>query len=191
MDALIEQFAGDPIVLAILLFLAPFVLEEAAIVGGAAVAGAGELPAAVALASLFLGVVVSDWVLYAVGAGVGRSAWLRRQIEPKTLEAGRELLLRGLWTAGMLARLVPWLLLPVFVASGYLGVGFWRFAAVNALIATIYVNVFFWGAYGVNLAIFDLLDGWGWAVAGALVIAVVAGARIARRRLAPRDRDQG
>jgi hypothetical protein len=62
---------------------------------------------------------------------------------------------------------------------------------VNALIATIYVNVFFWGAYGVNLAIFDLLDGWGWAVAGALVIAVVAGARIARRRLAPRDRDQG
>lgn len=62
MEALIEQYLGNPLVLAMLLFLAPFVLEEAAILTGAALAASGEMPTWLALAAIAAGMIASDWL---------------------------------------------------------------------------------------------------------------------------------
>jgi membrane protein DedA with SNARE-associated domain len=182
LEQLLEQYLGDPVVLAGLLFVAPFVLEEAAILTGAALAAAGELPTGVALAAVASGMVVSDWLLYALGAVAGRSRRIRGWIGEDSIGRGQRLLERGALPAALLARLIPWLLFPIFVASGFLGVGFRRFALVNAGIASVYIVVLFFGVYGLNLVIFDLLDGWGWVAVAILLACVVALSRWAGRR---------
>lgn len=191
MESLFEQFLGNPLVLAALLFLGPFVLEEVAIFTGAALAAAGELPPAVALAALGLGTVVSDWALYAAGAIAGRSGRIRSWIGEETILRGRKLLSRGVVAGALTARLVPWLLLPVFVASGFLGIGFRRFALVNAIIATVYIAALFFGVYGFNLVLFDILGGWGWFAVIACAVGIVLLSRKAARRYRERVDDGG
>ena len=182
MDGLIEQHLGNPVLLAVLLFLGPYILEEAAIFAGAALAAAGELPVPVVLAVLGAGMVSSDWLLFALGAIAGRNERLRRWIGEETIARGSLLLGRGALAAAISARLVPWLLLPIFVASGFLGVGFVRFAAINLAVSVAYIGVMFFGVYGINLVLFDLLQQWGWAVAGLTVVLLVwLSRRLARR----------
>lgn len=182
MDAWFIHFLGHPVVLTGLLFLAPFVLEEAAILSGAGLAAAGELPALVALIALYAGTVVSDWALYALGAAAGRSARVRSWIPENYIRHGHDILHRGVLGAALVARLVPWLLFPVFVASGFLSVGFARFAAVNAVIAFVYVNVLYWSIYGLDLLLFEIFDEWGWVAVLVLIVVVIAISRRVSRR---------
>lgn len=187
MEALIEQYLGNPLVLALLLFLAPFVLEEAAILTGAGLAASGEMPTWLALTAISTGMVVSDWTLYALGALAGRSRRIRGWIDGDALARGRRLLDRGAWPAGLLARLIPWLLFPIFVASGFLGVGFRRFALVNGLIAAVYILALFFGVFGLNLMLFEWLGNWAWAVLALLLVLVVVASRWAARRYFGKD----
>jgi membrane protein DedA with SNARE-associated domain len=193
-DELFQQYASNPAVLLALLFVGPFVLEEAALLGGAALAAAGNLHPAAAAAALFLGMMVSDWALYGLGAWAGRSARIRAWIGPAPIDYGRNMLRRGGFGAGVAARLIPWLLFPVFVASGFVGVGFFHFAAINAVIAFVYTNAIFWAVYQFDILIFDLLDEWAWAAIALLILAVIGAARLAARRFSavppPPDRDQ-
>lgn len=187
MQALIDQHLGNPLILAALLFLTPFVLEEAAILAAAALVASGDMAAGLALGAVALGIVVSDWSLYALGALAGRSRRIRAWIDPAQLVRGHRLLHRGAVPAGLLARLIPWLLFPVFVASGFLGVGFRRFAAINGAIALVYVVVLFFGALGLNVVLLDWLGNWAWAVVGVLLLALILGGRWAARRYFPVD----
>lgn len=187
METWFAEFLGHPTVLAGLLFFAPFVLEEAAILSGAGLSAAEELSASAALIALYLGTVVSDWLLYALGAVAGRSARLRAWIGPNYIERGRNILRRGAVEAGLMARLVPWLLFPVFVASGFLKVGFLRFVSVNSVIALVYVNVLFWSLYGLDLVLFDMFERWGWAIVVVVTVLILAVSRIAGRRYGASD----
>lgn len=191
MEALIEQYLGNPVVLALLLFLAPFVLEEAAILTGAGLAASGEMPTWLALAAISTGMIVSDWSLYALGALAGRSRRIRGWIDGDGLARGRALLDRGAWPAGLLARLIPWLLFPIFVASGFLGVGFRRFALVNGLIAAVYILALFFGVFGLNLVLFEWLGNWAWAVLALLLVLVIVASRWAARRYLGKEASGG
>lgn len=187
METLYEQSLGNPTVLALLLFLGPFVLEEAAIVSGSALSAAEEIQPFAALVALYLGTVVSDWLLYGIGAAAGRSARLRAWIGPGYIESGRKILDRGATGAAIMARLIPWLLFPVFVASGFVNVGFIRFAAVNAAVAFGYVNLLFWGIYGLDLVLFQTFERWGWALVALTTVLVIAVIRSAGRRVRGSD----
>lgn len=169
MEALVEQYLGNPLVLAWLLLAANFVMEEGAILAGAALAAADEIGLGLALAALVVGNILSDWLLYGVGVLAGKSSLVRRWIDGVMLDHARRLLVRGVWPAAILARLLP----PVFIASGYVRVGFRRFAVVNGVVAIIYTTGLFFGSYGINLVLFDWLGNWAWLAVAALVVAVV------------------
>lgn len=181
MDIEVEQILGDPVLQLSLIFLGPYLLEEAAILSAAALAAGGELRAITAFAAVYLGIVTSDWLIYAIGWGAGRSARLRAWVGEKAISRGRQLLSGGALAAGISARLVPWLLFPVFVASGFLGVRFRRFALINAGIAVVYTAILFLALYFFNVALFDMFAGWGWlavVLAGVfLLLAIWAGRR--------------
>lgn len=181
MEALIEQNLGNPLVLAGLLFMATFVLEEAAILLAAGLAASGEIGTALALWSVGAGIIVSDWTLYAIGALAVRSRRIAGFVTPERLAEGRQLLARSTLAAGVLARLVPWLLFPIFVASGFLRIGFLRFAAINAVIAAVYLLAVFYGAFGIFAVLIQQMGGWSWLVGGALLAAIIWGGRRAAR----------
>lgn len=181
-DALIEQHLGSPIVLAALLFLATFVLEEAAILLAAGLAASDEMTSGLAVASLCAGMVVSDWCLYGLGALAGRNRWIREWISRERLDQGRRLLQRSAFAAALLARLVPWLLFPIFVASGFLHIGFRRFALVNAAITLVYVPAIFFGAFGLYGLLMDWLGDWAWLAGAGVLLAVLWGGRVVTRR---------
>lgn len=182
MDALIEQHLGNPLMLAALLFVATFVLEEAAILIAAGLAASDEMTSGLALASLCAGMIVSDWCLYGLGAMARRNRRIAEWLSQERLDQGRNLLHRSTLAAALLARLVPWLLFPIFVASGFLGVGFRRFAIVNAAIALIYIPVVFYGAFGLYSVLMDWLGDWAWLAGAAVLLAVVWGGRAVARR---------
>lgn len=191
METLIEQHLGSPPILAALLFAATFVLEEAAILLGAGLTAAGELNAGVAIAAVGAGIIVSDWLLYGLGALAVRHRRMAAWIPPEKLDQGRRLLQRSTLVAGLLARLVPWLLFPVFVASGFFGVGFRRFAAVNGMIAIVYTSLLFFGAFEIFASMIERLGGWTWLVGAALLLALIWAGRVATRSYFAGDATSG
>jgi membrane protein DedA with SNARE-associated domain len=186
-ENLFAENIGNPLVLVVLLVLATFVLEEAAILIAAGLAAAGELPASLALAALATGIIVSDWCLYGLGALAVRSERIERWVSPARIAHGRGLLQRSTFTAGLIARTIPWLLFPVFVASGFLGVGFLRFALINAAIALIYVLALFYGAFGLASAVIDWAGGWAWLFGAGLLLVILWGGRTFVRRYLDRN----
>lgn len=182
MEALIAQNLGNPLFLAALLFLATFVLEEAAILLAAGLAATGEMTPGLALSSVGVGMMVSDWCLYGLGALAGRSRRIAGWIPPDQLAQGRRLLQRSTLAAALLARIVPWLLFPIFVASGFLRVGFRRFALINAAIALVYVPGVFYGAFGLYAVLIAWLGNWAWLAGAALLLAILWGGRAMARR---------
>lgn len=187
MDALIEQHLGNPLLLAALLFLGTFVLEEAAILLAAGLAASGEMSAGLAIAAVGAGMIVSDWCLYGLGAMAGRSRRIAEWISQERLDEGRRLLHRSTFAAGVLARLVPWLLFPIFVTSGFLRVDFRRFALLNGVIVLVYVPAVFYGAFGVYAVLMDWLGGWAWLIGAAgLLVLLWRGRALARRYLSDR-----
>lgn len=182
MEHLIAQHVGSPLVLFVLLFLATFVLEEAAILIAAGLAAAGEMPAGLALAAVGSGIIVSDWCLYGLGALAARSERIAEWVSAARIEQGRRLLQRSTLAAGFIARITPWLLFPIFVASGFLGVGFRRFAVINSAIALVYVLVVFYGAFELSAVMLDWAGGWAWLLGAGLLLVIVWGGRVFARR---------
>ncbi len=95
MDFLIEQNIDNPWVLAAGLFLATFVLEEAAIVLAAGLAATGQLITSLALAAVGSGVIVSDWSHYALGALAGRNRRIAGWIPPERVLSEQNILRRA------------------------------------------------------------------------------------------------
>jgi membrane protein DedA with SNARE-associated domain len=188
MDDFFAHFLGHPVLQVFLLFVTPLVLEEAAILSAAVLAAGGELGAPIAFAAVYAGIVVSDWLLYAAGVAAGRSRRIRGWLGEDVIARGRGILHRGAFAAAVTARLVPWLLFPIFVASGFLGVSFARFALVNALVALVYTAAAFLGLYFFNVALFELFDGWGWLAASVAAVVMLAALLIARRLYRDDDR---
>jgi len=187
-ENLIADNIGNPLVLVVLLFLATFVLEEAAILIAAGLAASGELPASLALGAISSGIIVSDWCLYGLGALAARSARIARWVSPARIDIGRSLLQRNTLVAGLIARIIPWLLFPIFVASGFLGVGFVRFALINAAIALLYVLALFYGAFGLSSVLIDWLGGWAWLFGAVLLLAILWGGRAVAKRYLIEDK---
>ena len=182
LEALIAQSIGNPLVLALVLFLATFVLEEAAILIAAGLAATGDIGAGLALAAVCSGVIVSDWCLYGLGALAGRNRRVAQWVTPARIAQGRHLLERSTLVAGLIARLVPWLLFPIFVASGFLGVGFRRFAAINAAIAIVYVLAFFFGAFELSSVLIERIGDWAWLAGAAILLVIILGGRALAQR---------
>ena len=192
MHDLLQQYSDHPWVILAILFFVPFASEELALITGAGLAASGVISPEICLSVILSGIIISDWALYFLGHVAGRISIIRRKIGENRIEHGRQILRRGTLTAAVIARLLPWLLFPVIVASGFLRTGFAAFAIVNACIATIYATAIFLAAFRFNLAAFDVLDGWGWiAIALAMVIILMLGRFAAKRCAAAFKLDNG
>jgi membrane protein DedA with SNARE-associated domain len=185
LDTLLLQAAGDPWLQSLLLFAGAFVLEEAAVAAGAMLTAEGELWWGQALGALLLGITVSDWALYGLGWAATRFAWVRARVEGPAMSRGRLLLNRNLPLALLSARIVPWLLFPVFVGCGLLRISFATFVTVNLAIVVVYASALFAGLTLMNAWLLDFMGRWAWLVVAALLAGCLAWRRRAARHGAP------
>jgi membrane protein DedA with SNARE-associated domain len=156
------------------LFFLTFFSEDAATLGGAALAVAGQLATPLGLAACFLGIWLGDLGLYAVARYFGRPflgrAWVKRRVNQDRLARSEAWWKKRGLLVLLVARFVPGLRLPTYLIAGTLAVPFLSFAAVTALMGLVWVPLVFtlvWAA-GTQAAV------WYAVAKGTLIMTAVA-----------------
>jgi membrane protein DedA with SNARE-associated domain len=129
------------------LFFLTFFSEDAATLGGATLAAAGQLATPLGLSACFLGIWLGDLGLYAAARHFGRPflarQWVRKRVsEDRLARSEAWWKKRGLMVL-LVARFVPGLRLPTYLIAGTLAVPFLSFATVTALMGLIWVPLVF------------------------------------------------
>ena len=138
-----------PAVIALALALTTLLLEDLAIAAGVALATQGVISWQLSLAAVGGGIALGDLGLYALGLGATRVPWLRKRYVGDRSTRARELIMRRLPSAVMLARVVPGLRLATYTACGFIRVPIAPFTAWVLLAVTLWTV----GLYGLSAAI--------------------------------------
>lgn len=165
------------------LFLAPFLQEDAAVIGAASLMSmeTGTNPTTAFIVTL-LGLTVSDVWKYWAGRLARTQRWAHRFAEKPAVAAAEAKVVGNLGAALMTARFVPGTRIPLYVASGFFKAPFWKFFAFVVASGALYLGLFF--------AAFEILG----AVAGErakiylpliglAIVLVVVGGPFPKRRL--------
>lgn len=177
---------ASPAIIAIVLALSTLLLEDVAIAAGVALATQGMISWGLSVAAVGGGIALGDIGLYALGLGATRVAWLRRRYVGEKSLWVREKITRRLFSAVLLARVIPGLRLATYTACGFVRVPLLPF------VAWVVVGVALWtvGLYALSATIGQRLAqhfGIAPAVAVALPVALLAVAvplvRHVRRRI--------
>jgi membrane protein DedA with SNARE-associated domain len=169
------------------LFVAPFLHESLAFVGGAFLVHSRRMSLLMCLAVLLAGVIASDLAIY----GLGRLARTHPRIAallPAGARPAAVLSRHMLWLIPV-CRFVPGLLFTTFTACGMLGLSFRRFAAVTMLTAAVYTPLLLWAVlrFGDAVAARDELWRWFAILAALFGLTAMAGRlveRLMKRRTA-------
>lgn len=99
-------------------FLAPFVQEDAAVIGAAAASVSGTGNPVLLFVALVLGLAASDIWKYWLGRLAHTHAWARKFAEKPAVAKARDSVLNRLGLTLLVARFVPGTRIPLYVASG-------------------------------------------------------------------------
>ncbi len=181
--SLLALAGAAPMVQAGAIVLGTFILEDAATVLAALQVEAGSLSGAMALGSLYLGIVLGDLGLYGLGRLSRMVPYLRRRLPSPSTSAMRAWLEARVFQVVFLTRFLPGLRFPTYVSCGFLQASLGQFV-IAAVIATLcWTSLLF----GISLKIGDLLiehfGAWRWAGAAGFVAFIVIGGRLASASL--------
>jgi membrane protein DedA with SNARE-associated domain len=153
-----------------------------AIVAAALLIAQHRLLLGVAAASLCAGMISRDLLLYSLGAAARRSGFARRLLIGPRVEH------LAIWLDGnmtkviVISRLVPGLMFPAYIACGWFGLSFPRFALTSIAMTAFYLPIILGLALIFGHAAFDWVGNWAWlAIAAPLVVAALLRARVAYR----------
>lgn len=124
------------------IFFAPFVQEDAAIVGAAS-ASLGPADPALAFVTLVIGLILSDVWKYWLGRAAHAFAWTRNAAERPDVLAAREKVLKRLGVTLLIARFVPGTRIPLYLAAGVFKAPFGRFAFFVISSGLLYCGIVF------------------------------------------------
>jgi membrane protein DedA with SNARE-associated domain len=153
-----------------------------AIVAAALLIAQHRLLLGVAAASLCAGMISRDLLLYGLGAAARRSGFARRLLIGPRVEQLASWLEGNMTKVIVISRLVPGLMFPAYIACGWFGLSFCRFALTSIVMTAFYLPVILGLALIFGHAAFDWVGSWAWlAVAAPLAVAALLRARIAYR----------
>jgi membrane protein DedA with SNARE-associated domain len=154
------------------LFFVPFLHEDVAIIGGALLIAAHRLPTGLVLISLYAGMVVSDFLLYGLGAAARRNRLARRLLISPRVRGLGDWLSRHMTPLVLVARLVPGLMFPTYLSCGWFGLSLLRFALASMAMGAVYLPVMLSVYILFGQAAITRIGSWAWL---ALLIPVAAG----------------
>jgi membrane protein DedA with SNARE-associated domain len=156
--ASVLAFSMDPWVLLPTLALITFLLEDAAIAAGVALALNGTIGWPAAFAAVAGGIAIGDLGLYGLGRLAVRIPALRRRLNNAPFQRAGTALEGRLMAAVLVARVVPGLRFVTYTAAGLLGVSFPRFAALVCAAVTVWTAGLFWLATALGRTLGDALE---------------------------------
>ena len=159
----------------------PFAHEDLAIVLGGYIVVNEMMPITLVLVAIYAGMVVSDFALYAIGAGARRLPWLQRLAVDGRIDRFGDLLRRNIFCIVTVCRLVPGLMFVAFVACGWMRVSLARFTIASLLVSALYLPLMLYLVIVFGDALDNHLGYWTWP---ALLVALAAAAMVRRRILA-------
>jgi membrane protein DedA with SNARE-associated domain len=154
-----------------LLFL-PFAHEDLAIILGAYVVVNNIMPVGLVALCIYGGMVVSDFVLYGVGAGARRLPWLARLAVDDRVRGFADILKRNLFGLVALCRVVPGVVFIAFIACGWTRVPLRRFAAASLVVSALYLPLMLCIAVFFGDALDERAGFWTWPLLVAVVVAM-------------------
>lgn len=126
----------------VLIFLAPFVQEDAAVVGAASASLTGADPM-IAFVTLIAGLSCSDLWKYWLGRAAHAFAWTRRAAERPDVASLRDKVVKRLGMTLLIARFVPGTRIPLYLACGVFRAPFPRFALFVVGSGILYAGLMF------------------------------------------------
>ena len=178
---LLDLAGRSPFVQAALVIVGTFILEDAATVLAAMRVQDSSLSWAVALGSLYVGIIVGDMGLYGLGRLGASFPRLRRLVPEQRQEHGREWLNRHVFRVVFVSRFVPGARLPTYTACGFLSASFRRFALAAVVATLIWTSLLFGLSLRVGQVLVDYLGAWRWIGAVGFAAVIVAMGRIVAR----------
>lgn len=152
-----------------LLFL-PFAHEDLAIVLGGYIVVNRIMPLSLVVAVIYAGIVVSDFVLYGIGAGARRLPSLSRlAVDERVVNFGGALK-RNLFGLVALCRVVPGVVFVAMIACGWTRVPLGRFAIASVLVSALYLPLMLYLMIVFGDALDDHVGLWTWPFLLLLVI---------------------
>jgi len=169
----------SPVLQALAIIAATFILEDAATVLAAMQAEAGSVSVGLALASLYIGIVLGDLGLYGVGRLAARLRWVNRLLPPRHQDTVRAWLSGRVFRVVLVSRFLPGLRLPTYTTCGFLGADLRQFT-LAAIIATLcWTSLLFGASLRVGQWLIDHFGAWRWAGAAGFVVFVILAGRVA------------
>jgi membrane protein DedA with SNARE-associated domain len=177
--SLLALAGHSPLLQAIAIIVGTFILEDAATVIAAMQAEAGGMSIAVALAALFIGIVLGDLGLYGLGRLAGFMPWIDRLLPPR-----RQDMMRG-WLAGrvfrvvLVSRFLPGMRLPTYSTCGFLRADLKQFTLAAICATLCWTSLLFGVSLRVGQFLMDHFGAWRWAGAGGFAVFVILAGRVA------------
>ena len=169
-SGLLKSAGLHPLLQALAILLGTFVLEDAATVLAAMQVQDGKIAWFVALAALYLGIVLGDLGLYGMGRLATLAPWARRLLPDDRRLRGREWLESRVFRVVFVSRFIPGARLPTYTGCGYLKASFSRFAVAAVLATSVWTTLLFVLSRHVGSLLIAHFGTWRWA--GAIVFAL-------------------
>jgi membrane protein DedA with SNARE-associated domain len=157
----------------------PFAHEDLAIVLGAYIVVNDLMPTGLVVASIYGGMVVSDFALYGIGAVARRLPWLQKHAVDDRVRGFGDMLKRNLFALVALCRFIPGFVFVALVACGWARVSLARFTAASLLVSAAYLAVMLYLVATFGDALDDHIGVWTWP----LMLALLGVGAFARSRI--------
>ena len=152
------------------LFFLPFAHEDLAILLGGYIVVNDVMPLGIVVAAIYIGMVISDFALYGIGAGARRLPWLSRWAVDDNVRNFGDALTRNLFGLVALCRVVPGLVFVAAVACGWTKVPFRRLAVASLLVSALYLPLVLYLVITFGDALDDHAGLWTWPALLCLVL---------------------
>jgi membrane protein DedA with SNARE-associated domain len=161
------------------LLVLPFAYEDLAILLGGYIVVNGSMPVALVAATIYGGMVASDFALYGIGAGARRLPWLSRWAVDDRVRGFGETLKRNLFGLVAFCRVVPGVVFIAFIACGWTRVPLARFTIASVIVSALYLPLMLYLVVVFGDALDDQVGLWTWpALLGAMAVAGFVRSRV-------------
>ena len=170
-------WAGQhPLLQAVVIVIGTFILEDAATVIAAMQADDGKLSPALALAALYVGIILGDLGLYGLGRLSAKVPMVARMLPPHRTEAIRAWLDGRVFKIVLISRFLPGLRLPTYTTCGFVGANLRQFALAVVIATICWTTLLFGVSLRIGQVLIDHFGAWRWAgAAGFAVFVIIAG----------------